>query len=77
MSVDSNAVVAHGWVEWLRVHVNDSLALDEECLVATPLNNASRLENFRPIFEFGGGGSEWTGIHTIQRYSVCPTATVL
>ena len=27
----------HGWVEWLRVHVNDALELDQSCVVAAPL----------------------------------------
>ena len=35
----------------------------DQCVVATPLNLASRLENFRPIYEFGGGGYEWS-VHT-------------
>ena len=37
--------------------------MDQQCIVATPLNAASRLENWRPIFEFGGGGYEWA-VHT-------------
>eukprot|EP00966_Prymnesium_polylepis_P270273 6243494-Prymnesium_polylepis.1 len=51
---------SHGWVEWNRVHVDNALALDQQCLVATPSNTASKLENWRPLFEFGGGGDEWT-----------------
>ena len=43
----------HGWVEWVRVVV------DEQCLLATPLNPESKLESWRPILEFGGGGWEW------------------
>ena len=43
----------HGWVEWVRVVV------DEQCVLATPLNAESKLESWRPILEFGGGGWEW------------------
>eukprot|EP00965_Chrysotila_dentata_P217306 6189911-Pleurochrysis_carterae.AAC.5 len=50
----------HGFVEWCRVHVSRALALDAQCLLATPLGRASALENWRPVFEFGGGGFEWT-----------------
>ena len=52
-----------GWVEWLRVHVNPQLMLDESCVVATPLAPASALENWRPILEYGDGGFEWA-VHT-------------
>ena len=43
----------HGWVEWVRVVV------DEQCVLATPLNAESKLESWRPILEYGGGGWEW------------------
>lgn len=43
----------HGWVEWVRVVV------DEQCVLATPLNADSKLESWRPILEYGGGGWEW------------------
>lgn len=59
VSQDVHIGGAHGWVEWLRVHVNDALQLDQQCLVATPMNSHSALEAFRPIFEFHGGGFEW------------------
>lgn len=63
VSQDVHIGGASGWVEWLRVHVNEQLELDESCIVATPLDNASALENWRPIFEYGGGGFEWA-VHT-------------
>lgn len=44
----------HGWVEWVRVVV------DEQTLIATPLNNDSAFEAWRPTLEFGGGAFEWS-----------------
>ena len=47
------------------MHIADSLAVDQGCLVATPLpptagGRRSALENWRAVLEFGGGGFEWT-----------------
>ena len=60
VSQDVHMGGSHGWVEWIRVHVTDWLALDQQCVVATPADPASGIENSRPIFEFGGNGFEWT-----------------
>ena len=59
VAIDAHIGGDHGWVEWVRVVV------DERCMIATPLLSASStrssLEAWRPIFEFGGGGvNEWT-----------------
>ena len=51
---DAHIGNGHGWVEWVRVVV------DEQCVIATPMNPESRLESWRPILEYGGGGvMEW------------------
>ena len=73
VSQDAHIGGDHGWVEWLRVHVNDALELDQSCIVAAPLiqrdNNSGAkatggggggFEAYRPILEFGGGGFELT-----------------
>ena len=88
VSQDVHIGGGHGWVEWIRVHVNDQLHEDQQCVIATPLNSTAaasgesssdtpdasisasasaapftRFEAWRPIFEFGGGGDEWS-VHT-------------
>ena len=64
VSQDVHIGGAHGWVEWSRVHIAEkTLHVDQQCVLATPLNAWSQLENWRPIFEFGGGGYEWS-VHT-------------
>ena len=60
VSQDVHIGGSNGWVEWSRVHIAKSLAVDGQCVIATPLNPQSALENWRPIFEYGGGGFEWT-----------------
>lgn len=61
VSQDVHIGGAHGWVEWSRVHIAEkTLQVDQQCVLATPLNAWSKLENWRPIFEFGGGGYEWS-----------------
>ena len=54
---------AHGWVEWMRVLISKNLTVEGQCMIATPLNGNTKLENWRPMFEFGGGGYEWS-VHT-------------
>ena len=53
VAIDAHIGGDHGWVEWVRVVV------DERCMIATPLLSASStrssLEAWRPIFEFGVG----------------------
>ena len=63
VSQDVHIGGAHGWVEMTRVHIADSLEVDSQCMIVTPLDAGSALENWRPIFEFGGGGYEWA-VHT-------------
>eukprot|EP00937_MAST-01D_sp_MAST-1D-sp2_P003192 g3192.t1 len=71
VSQDAHIGGDHGWVEWLRVHVNDALELDQSCVVAAPLvqkdcngtksgGRGGGFEAYRPILEFGGGGFEVT-----------------
>ena len=51
---DAHVGGEHAWVEWTRVVV------DEQCVIATPLNRASAMQAWRPMLEFGGGGWEWS-----------------
>ena len=43
----------HAWVQWVRIVV------DEQTMIATPLNRESKMEAWRPIMEFGGSTEEW------------------
>ena len=47
VSQDAHIGGDHGWVEWLRVHVNDALQLDESCIVAVPLGGGRHGEEER------------------------------
>jgi hypothetical protein len=44
----------HGWVQFTRTFI------DQRTIIATPLNKDSKLESWRPVLEFDGGGYEWT-----------------
>lgn len=53
IATDAHIGGEHAWVEWVRVVV------DEQTMIATPLNRASKMEAWRPIMEFGGAVPEW------------------
>ena len=55
---------SHGWVEWMCHTTSAHLVSSDQCVIATPLDTGSRLENFRPILEFGGGVTYEWAVHT-------------